>query len=222
MNLVLPCFPLVGAVMGSIWYGVATVLVSIGVHTMLAAVLVSVTPFALSGLIHLDGYIDTSDALLSGRPLEEKIRILKDPHGGAFSSVMTGMLLLTQFAGVYAILDRKVRLGVLILIPILSRCCAALALMCLKTMPSSQYGPMFTKGTGKIHRMFVVGIAIITLVLSYLFLGPVAVAVLLSAIAAYAGAAIWTYRVFEGFSGDLTGFALEISELSALVVMGVL
>lgn len=39
-------------------------------------------PLIVSGGIHLDGLVDTADALYSRRETEKKLEILKDPHVG--------------------------------------------------------------------------------------------------------------------------------------------
>ena len=45
-------------------------------------------PLLVTGGFHLDGYMDTMDALHSYQKKEKKLEILKDPHIGAFSVIM--------------------------------------------------------------------------------------------------------------------------------------
>ena len=45
-------------------------------------------PVLVTGGIHLDGYLDTVDALSSWQPKERKLEILKDSHAGAFAVIM--------------------------------------------------------------------------------------------------------------------------------------
>ena len=44
-------------------------------------------PVLVSGGIHLDGLLDTSDALNSYQPREKKLEILKDSNAGAFAII---------------------------------------------------------------------------------------------------------------------------------------
>lgn len=53
-------------------------------------------PILITGGIHLDGFMDTSDALHSWRGREEKLRILSDSHVGAFAVIR-----LLVFTGLY-------------------------------------------------------------------------------------------------------------------------
>ena len=55
-------------------------------------------PIALSGAIHMDGLCDTCDALSSHRSREEKLRILKDSHAGAFAIICCALYLLVFYA----------------------------------------------------------------------------------------------------------------------------
>ena len=45
-------------------------------------------PVLVTGGIHMDGFLDTTDALSSWQPREKKLEILKDSHAGAFAIIM--------------------------------------------------------------------------------------------------------------------------------------
>ena len=222
MDLMLPCLPLVGAVIGAIWYWAVRLLVFTGIHSVLTAALAAVLPFVLSGFLHLDGYMDTSDALLSRRPLEEKIRILKDPHMGVFSGVMLAVLFLLQFAATYAIVDRGAPLAALMAIPVMSRCGASLALLCLKTMPQSGYGAMFRQNTRTAHKVWIAAVALVALSLSWLCMGAYGLIAAIAVAAGFGLAMLCAYMACEGVSGDLAGFSIVLGEVCGLIAMGVL
>ena len=221
-GLMLPCFPLVGAVIGAVWYGAAWLMAISGVHNVFAAAVTAVAPFILSGFLHLDGYADTSDAVLSRRPFEEKLRILKDPHMGVFSVVMIAVLFLLQFAAVYAVIDRGIPLAPLVVIPVVSRCCAALALLCLDTMPQSGYGTLFRQNARAVHRIFVAAIAVSAVALAWLFTGALGLATVILTVAGFTAAMAYVRAEFNGVSGDLAGFSLVVSELCGLIALGVM
>jgi adenosylcobinamide-GDP ribazoletransferase len=128
---------------------------------MPASAITAIVPFLATGFLHLDGYMDTSDAVLSRRPPEEKQRILKDPHTGAFAVIMLAVLFIMQFAAVFAIVERGQYLVLLITIPVISRCCAALSILCLKIMPQSSYANMLRQNTGTRHKIAVIFMAIL-------------------------------------------------------------
>ncbi len=81
-------FPWVGAVIGAVimlWTWISE-LFPIG---QIAFVLIATAiPILITGGFHIDGFMDTMDALKSYKPKKEKLEILKDPHIGAFSVIM--------------------------------------------------------------------------------------------------------------------------------------
>ena len=222
MNLVLPCLPLVGVLTGTLWWAAAELLASGPVHPALAAALVTVMPFLLTGFLHLDGFMDTSDAVLSRRPPEEKRRILKDPHTGAFAVVSLALAVVVQFAAVYAAIDGRKELALLFCINVMSRCCASVSLFSLKAMPHSGYAAMFKRNTGPAHRNFVLVTALLTIIVACLLCGFRGLAVTLVTAAGYAGALAYSYRELGGVSGDLTGYAIVTGELCGLVALALL
>ncbi|MCL1993793.1 MAG: adenosylcobinamide-GDP ribazoletransferase [Spirochaetes bacterium] len=221
-HLVLPCLPLAGILIGAIWWGAAELLVLSGVHLFLTAAAVAVSPFLLTGFLHLDGYMDTSDAILSRRPLEEKLRILKDPHAGAFAVIALVILAIMQFAALYAIVDGEKNLAMLAFIAVISRCCSSLALFCLKIMPQSGFAAMLRQNTKTMHKIFVIMLAVSAGTAAFLYAGLHALAVLLCVIAGFAGALACSYREFKGVSGDLTGHSLVLGELCGLIALAVI
>jgi adenosylcobinamide-GDP ribazoletransferase len=214
--------PLVGVFLGAGWWAAGAALVFSGIHIVLAAAILAVTPFILTGFLHLDGYMDTSDAVLSRRPVEDKLRILKDPHAGAFSVVMLGVLFVLQLAAVFVVIDHEKNLALLAVIPVTSRCCAAAALCGLKVMPQSRYAKMFMQKVRAPHRIFVIVVTISVAALAYLFAGTRGMAVFLVTILGFACPAVYSYRGLGGFSGDLAGFSLVISELCGLIALAIL
>jgi len=222
LHLLLPCFPIIGILLGALWWGVAQLLLLSAIHIVLIAAILTVTPFLLTGFLHLDGYMDTSDAVLSRRGLEEKLRILKDPHTGAFSVVMLAILFLWQFAAVYAVVDLGKNLLLLVFIAVISRCCASLSLLSLHAMPQSGYANLLKQNTRRSHTVFVTVVAVFAIAASLLLAGLPGLATVGAVIVGFAAAMAYSYTAFHGISGDLTGFSLVISELCGLIILGVM
>ena len=209
----LATLPLVGAVLGLIWAGLSLLARAI-LPAGLAAAAMTALPLLLTGCIHLDGYMDTCDALLSWRPLEERLRILKDPHAGSFAVAGAAMLLLFQYAAAQGIPAERLR--ALALVPALSRCGSALCVLTLPPLGHSEYRSL--QGAAA-ERCCAATLAILTLILAGLWLGRAAVLALLAEAACYALAMAWAAGTLRGVSGDLAGFALTISECAALVAL---
>lgn len=208
----LATLPLVGAALGLLWAGLSLLARAI-LPASLAAAVVAALPFLLTGCIHLDGFMDACDALLSWRPLEERLRILKDPHAGSFAVAGAAMLMLFSYAAAQGVPAERLR--ALALVPVLSRCGSALCVLTMKPLEHSEYRGMDGAAA---QRGCAATLAALTLILGGLWLGRAALALLVEA-AAYALAMLWAARTLGGVSGDLAGFALTISECAALVAL---
>ena len=80
----LAALPFVGIVLGGV-AGTFGWLASFVMPLPLAIVVALATNIVLSGAIHLDGFLDTCDALFASIPPERRLEILKDPRHGTFA-----------------------------------------------------------------------------------------------------------------------------------------
>ena len=216
---VIPWMPVVGGLIGIVWYAVAHITVGWPLPIRTATVLL--TPFVLSGLLHLDGYMDTADAYFSRRNLEEKKRILKDAHVGAFAVIALTSLFLLQFCAVETILIEKKPLMAFLFIPVGARCATAIMLLQLPAMEETGLAATFKKNTGKRHVAFLTGLAAITLAAA----GWFAVNILIVSLVVFAaglGVMIYLVSQFRGVSGDLCGCAITLSELFGLLSLSLM
>jgi len=221
LPIVLPTLPLVGAIIGAIWYGLSYLLSLLFLPLMLESVVVLFIPLVLSGCIHLDGYMDTADAVLSRRDLEEKKRILKDPHTGAFAVIALIILLLFQFSAVYTITDAQKGLLIFIFIPIISRCIAGIAGLNLKLISETGINASFKNGSKTGHTIFTCIVLLICCTAAWFILGLSMLPLLVEAVIGVI--AVWyLYKQFKGISGDLCGCVITVSELSALICFALL
>ena len=140
------CLPLTGGVVGLVWAAMAWLLQRLGCAAPLRAVLLAAAPWLVTGFLHLDGFMDVCDALLSRRDLATRQKILKDSHCGAFAVICMVLLAAGQcalFAGAPWL--RLLPLGAL---PVASRACASVAVQRLRPMGTSQYAAM-QRGTAQ-------------------------------------------------------------------------
>ena len=98
MKYALCFFPWVGLAVGAVSAVLFWLLQQIGAGSMLRAAGLTAVPVLVTGGIHLDGYLDTMDALSSWREKQRRLEILKDPHAGAFAIIM-GCLYFVLYAG---------------------------------------------------------------------------------------------------------------------------
>ena len=220
--LMVASIPLVGLVVGGLWWLAALGLLALNFPIILAAALMAMAPFFIAGFIHLDGYMDTSDAILSYRPLEDKMRILKDPNVGAFAVVMLGILFVLQFAAMHPVAENGRFLALLIPISVISRSCSAMSVLTLRHMPGSNYIPILSQGIRVSHKLFIVLVALTTIALSFFYAGFSGIIVSLAVVLGYACGMRFAYKSLNGVSGDLLGYSLVIGELFGLVALAVM
>jgi len=85
--------PLVGLVIGAL-AGYAAYGIGLLTHSQLAAAIAAwVLSIALSGAIHVDGFLDCCDGLFAMAPPEKRLEIMRDPHHGSYAIV--GMAILS-------------------------------------------------------------------------------------------------------------------------------
>ena len=134
--------PLVGLLVGAIWALAAYLTGLFGRLPAICAAILAALPFLLTGFIHLDGFMDCCDAILSRRDLATRQKILKDSHVGSFAVVCTIFLMLAMFA---AFRDFDVKNGFwgLILIPVFSRFASSFCVFACRPMQTSQYASGF-------------------------------------------------------------------------------
>ncbi len=200
----LVCMPLVGLLAGGVWAGAWLLLR--GAPGPVRAAVCAAAPWLVTGFMHLDGYMDVCDAVLSRRDLATRQRILKDSHCGAFAVICMVLLAMGQWSLFLAAEDVS-WLG-LLLIPAATRASAGLAVLGLRPMGTSQYAAMGPArgGYGAVLWVLLALSVGLPLWLDGSF-GPLAAA------AGY-GLAVWYgFRNLDGMSGDISGFALTIGEL---------
>jgi len=221
-KLMVATFPLVGTIIGLIWWLTSWVFIAFDLPLMMVASILTVMPFLVAGFIHLDGYMDTSDALLSRRSLEDSLIILKDPRVGAFAVIMLVILLLLQFGAMYTIAQNGRYLALLVVICVLSRSCSSLGIFTLQHMSGSNYTAMLGKDIGIGCKLFVVSIVLVAIVIAVIYAGIVGLLIALATVIGYSLAMRVVYKAFKGVSGDLLGYCLVIGELCGLMALALL
>lgn len=96
MRYTLGFFPCVGIVIGALEYLTFRFL---PVPAVAKALIMAVLPLIITGGIHVDGFMDTADAFHSYGDKEKKLKILSDPHIGAFAVIRVLILAGLYLAG---------------------------------------------------------------------------------------------------------------------------
>ncbi len=202
--------PVVGLELGLIWAGFGWLCRFLGLPEPVTALVLTVWPWLSTGFLHLDGFMDVTDAVKSCRSPERRREILKDPHVGSFAVIGLALLMLAQFV-FFASVGRETPLWVLVFVPAVSRCCSALAVTVLPAMSTSQYAEQ-KKPRGHIAVLAVMLLMYLTM--AWFLCGKYA-AVLIAVLSGYGLTLRRGYRSLEGMNGDIAGAALTMGELFA-------
>lgn len=211
----LVCMPVIGAIIGLIWYGIYWCTGFLPLY--FRAVVVAVVPWFLTGFMHLDGYMDVCDAVMSRRDLETRQKILKDSRVGAFAVICIGILMLAQFSGILSFIelgDRSISMGLLV-VPVASRICAAFAVINMKPMSTSQYFNLSRKSIFNV----VLGLLLIAMAVILVLCG-LSERILISACVTmimYLICALYGSKMLGGMNGDISGYSLTIGELAGII-----
>ena len=214
------CLPFVGAVTGGLWALTAYVADVLGIPLFLKAAVLCAFPFIVTGGMHMDGFLDVTDALRSWRDVEERRRILKDPHVGSFAVMDAVILVMAQFAA-FCSLKGTENIFALILIPVVSRCMAAFCVTALPPIPTSEYSGNYRQGVKKPHLVFIAVVTIAAAVLGFVFLGRYGWVSTVTA----AGYLLYMHRAYRslgGMSGDISGYALMFGELCGIIAFALI
>lgn len=205
--------PLVGLEIGVIWTALAWVIRILNLPALVGGLVLCACPFVLTGFIHLDGFMDVTDAVKSCRDLDKRRAILKDSHVGSFAVIGLCLLMLGQFA-LFSSAAGTADYRILLFVPAVSRCCSALAVTALRPMSTSQYA---AQEKPKAHLWVLSGMLAACLAAGFLLCGRYGFA-LLGCIAGYGLALQRGYKSLDGMNGDIAGYALTIGELCAAAV----
>ncbi|HKD76152.1 MAG TPA: adenosylcobinamide-GDP ribazoletransferase, partial [Ktedonobacterales bacterium] len=93
MEQALPWFPLVGALLGGVLAGGDWALSGLFTRDTRDIFLVAAMAL-LTGMLHMDGFIDCCDGLLGTRSVERRLEILRDSRVGAYGAIGAAILVL--------------------------------------------------------------------------------------------------------------------------------
>ena len=205
--------PMVGLEIGALWAVLAWLCSLLNLPVFVAGLILCAYPYIVTGFLHLDGFMDVTDAVKSWRDLERRREILKDSHVGSFAVIGIVLLVLAQFA-LFASVSAEADVRILIFIPAVSRCCSSLAVTGLKPISTSQYAD---QKKPKVHLIILAVLLCSFLVAGFLLCGKYGFA-LAGCLIGYGFALLRAYRSLDGMNGDVSGYALTIGELCAVAV----
>ena len=204
-------FPVVGALLGAgvggVWWGADWLW-----PPLVAAALAVVADLALTGMLHFDGLVDTSDGLLPHLDRDRRLAVMARPDAGAFGATVAAASLVVRVAALASMAPSVVLVAAV--------WCASRTLMAVAalSLPYARPGGLASDLLGgRPAPVLAVGAAL-ALALG-VAAGPVRGPAAVVAVAIGGGAVVaLARRRLGGFTGDVLGAAGVVGETAGLVV----
>ena len=220
MRYSIAAFPLVGAVIGLVFFGVFTCAEHFALPDTATALLLTAVPLIMTGGFHVDGFMDVADALSSYKTKEEKLAILKDPHIGAFAVIRLAICGLIYVASLIIVLASDGASGSVSGIAagfVFSRCLSAQSVLSFRSAKKEgmlYYEATAAAGGRKVNIAIVSILAVTAMWCMAFFAWPAGSMLIFAALLSF----IWykhiSYKEFGGITGDTAGYFVVICETS--------
>jgi cobalamin-5-phosphate synthase len=219
MKYCLLFLPMVGLVEGIFLIIFSIFFYKLKVNHILVAAFLTVLPILYTGGIHMDGFLDTMDALGSNQDKQKKLAILKDSNSGAFAITGGLVYILLYFAAMLS-LNNITKIYILAISYILIRAYSALSLIVFKNARGSGLAFAFSDNsliyTNRVVLLIFIVISSVAMIIVNVNYG------LLCVIATYLVFLYYRVKSFEefgGITGDLAGYFLQLAELVVVLVL---
>lgn len=205
-------FPFIGVLIGGILCGWNVAWPYLCNYNFLPAVVFVIVPIIISGGVHVDGFIDTVDAICSHKPMERKLEILRDIHTGSFSLIITLSYFLIAL-GVWSEMPIDA-VPVLAVGFVLSRALSGLAIIIFPHAKTSKLVAAYIEGAHKriVLVVMMVYVAVCAVMMCYLepLYGSIGV---LGAAISFVYYYYTSKKHFGGITGDVAGYFIQVCEL---------
>ncbi|MDO4478440.1 MAG: adenosylcobinamide-GDP ribazoletransferase [Lachnospiraceae bacterium] len=220
MRFALCYFPVAGLACGlilSLWGYLAF---QLPLGAFFKAVVFVLIPIFVTGGIHMDGYMDTVDALSSWGDREKKLAILKDSHSGAFAILFCGVYLFAATA-IWSEMISFTQVLVLAVGFAYTRAMSGFGIARFKSARKNGMVASFNSMADSVKAGRALFIEAVVFAALMIFINvPMGVAAVVTGFAVFAYGRHMAYKTFGGTTGDIQGFTLQVAELlMALAVM---
>lgn len=221
MRYTLCFFPIVGVVIGLVellWYIICR---KSGIGILLFSVLGTAIPIMISGGFHVDGFMDTMDALHSYQPREKKLEILKDPHIGSFSVIML-VLYYLLYVGAFSEIMTKESFLCFVTGFVLSRAFSGLGVIYIPSAKKDGMLAYFSKTGQKMIVTISLILEIICCIAWNYYWGKLkGLLIVLAAVLVFIYYVWKSKKEFGGITGDLAGFFVTLCELFVVFIAAI-
>lgn len=212
-------FPLVGLALGGILAGIDWSL-ALALPTSIVNAVLIIALLLLTGALHIDGFIDTCDALSGRTTPQERWRIMADSRVGGFGVVGAFCLLLLTYVSLGGVTEAY-KMVALILMPALSRWSMVYAIFAFPYAKPAGLGRTF-KEQANWKKLALATFVVLAATLGLLAIkNPELVFAGLALIFAVwlvaTAAGLLLRRMFAGLTGDSYGAINEVTQVFVLI-----
>lgn len=215
-------FPFIGAVIGAFSLLAAKTGWYFGIGNGFLTVILVLIPVVITGGIHVDGLLDTSDALSSWRDREKRLEILKDSHAGAFAVITACVYFMAFYGGYSQINDNWKALCIMALGFCISRCLSGLGVLSLpKANASGTVAEFSRKAEDRPVRITLI-VYLIFLLAADVYIQPIwGISAFITALLVFGFYRYKAMKYFGGTTGDLAGYFLCLCEVWSVLILAV-
>lgn len=209
-------FPLVGAGVGAMLWGVCAGLLALGVPATMAAVLTVLAGAMITGGLHYDGLADFADGIWGGHDVARRLEIMRDSRIGSYGVIALILSVAVQVAGTATVAGAGAGAtgAAFIAIAVFSRLCMLAVLLIL---PPARADGLGHSAVGGRFAVILPGLAIAVIVGAALGGAAVALGVAMALCAAWVA---WVAKAkIGGQTGDVLGATQLVSELAGWAVI---
>lgn len=207
-------FPIVGLMIGC----GGAVVASIGCLVLPISVAAFTVLFylaAISGFLHLDGLADSGDGLLSARPREQSLAIMKDSRTGAMGVVVLVFVLIGKYAAL-STLPQEMLLSAALYMPLAGRC-AIVVTMAYQPYARTEGGLGGLFYSSRSRYAAILGLGILLAVILLHGTTATAMAVFMVLLITVFWFSAFCRKRLGGATGDTLGAVCELTELSVAI-----
>jgi cobalamin synthase len=195
--------PLVGAVVGGL-AGTAGWAISLVAPHVLAVAATFGLSITLTGALHIDGFLDSCDAVFANVTPQRRLEILKDPDHGTFAIAFFAVVCAVWLAALWSIEPSRLPLA-------LAFAGAAARWIAVGMAAAVPYGPTPSRPSRGVHA----AMGILALALGWSYWGHAVLLIALGGITI--AVAFWMKARLGGrFTGDCYGFLIVCTEVAIL------
>lgn len=199
-------YPLVGFLLGLILYATQSIL-SPYIPPMHLGIIIFTLLVLLTGALHLDGFSDTVDGLYVSK--EKALQVMKDSHIGGMGMIITATFLILKASSLASF-------EAFYLLPIILMLSRLNAVLAIHFYPYISEGGIASLAKSELKKSQMLIALFYSLVLAFFF-GEMILVV--SSLLVLFVIKLFFMKRYGGFSGDIYGFSIEVTELILLNII---